>query len=104
MKGLMTFHDAFALLLATGYIVALIGMIRVRPAYASLSALGWLVLPSLGLWIIFYLSIPFADERQHIMLYTWLSRAAHVIQLVVLGIVIRMGLVIMEALKDADEL
>ena len=97
----LTANQFIALVIAGGYIAALIGMWYIRAAYQSLAAMGWILVPVLTGWVIFYLLVPLSGWEMSS--FVWLSRINHVGQLVILALVIRIGLVILEALKEADD-
>lgn len=100
---MMPASEVIALIIAFGYLLSLVGLWRVRGAFSALSDMGWLLIPTLGLWVVFYLSVAFVDQNLHRDIFVWLSRTAHVLQLTVMFIVVRIGMVILDALEEGRD-
>lgn len=83
--------DIAAFLIAGGYALGGFLLWRQRRSYESVSSLGWLIFPIITLWVVFYGSLPFADDMMHRTWYVLLSRTAHAFSIVLLILVAALG-------------
>lgn len=98
----MPLADIYAIGIATGYAACAVGIWYVRRAYVGVESFGYLLYPALGAWVVFYASLPFADEAVHRHVYVWVSRGAHTLSIMLMILVIKLGTNILSTIKDAN--
>lgn len=98
----MSGSDLVALFIGLGYLWAAGHLWHVRRAFGAVRSFGALIYPILVVWALFYLSLPWMDERHHIDWYVWLSRVGHIFTIFLVALVVRYGEAILEVTGRDD--
>lgn len=97
----MSLSDLYAIGIGTGYAIGIVGVWRYRHAFVGLASFGVLLYPLLGLWSLFYFSLPFINEAMHRDWYVWISRTAHTISIALIILILKVGQAILATLEEA---
>lgn len=84
-------------LIGVGYLATLFGMWWVRDAFVTINSMGILLFPILALWAVFHILVAVINQQHTYQeWFIWASRLGHAMQLAMLVIVIRVGVLIIK--------
>ena len=98
----MNVADLYAIAIATGYASGGYLLWKYRSAYYGIRALGALLYLSIGMWVVFYASLPFVDQVSYQRWYVFLSRTAHTSGVLLILLTAKLGQQIVTAIKEAE--